>query len=199
MHQRGAALLVALAALALMSVFAVTIVTVVRVERKASAAYVDDVRAALVAQAGVERALWKLSDSFREPLTSDPYPWAYLDVSGRDASGLPLEGASRVSLQTGLLELESNGRLPFSGCLGGTYQQGGDVYALKILDASSQIDLNDEWPGLASALDVLGVAIGELRGRDPVRKRRAAIVPLPHQEPRITSKLELAAVLGDDD
>jgi hypothetical protein len=196
---RGSALLLALGVLALLAGFAVALLAVVRLERRASGSWVDGRRAGLVAEAGVHRALVELSSTFSEPLATRLAPWTYLDANGDFAHGIPLLGAPRCSLEDGTTLLENGTSLPISGHMGGTYDAGGDVYTLKVLDVTSQIDLNDERPDLARMLDTLGRAIGDhLQKKDPVRGRGAAIVAARELVGRFSSKRELEPVLSRD-
>ncbi len=206
MPRRGSALVLALGTLALMSAFAVGLLAIVRIESAASGNALDGRRATLAAEAGLNRSVVELSGTFQNPLTSQVAPWAYLDKQGDFGHGIPIPQAGRISLWSPdasparVLVLDDGTPLPYSGSLGQPYDdKGGCVYTLKIIDVTTQIDLNDERPGLAKMLDTLGLAIADQRGADPVRGRGAQIVALRDSQVRLASKRELTAILSSED
>ena len=198
-REDGSALLIALATLALLSAFAISLMALVKLEVAATRNDLDGRRATLAAEAGLNRAIVELSDTFDEPLSPCIPTWAYLDKQGDYGHGVPMPDAGRISLGSGTVTLEDTSIIPFSGCIGHTYSDGSDLYSLKVIDCTTQIDLNDERPGLAQMLDTLGLAIADQRGRDPVRGRGAEILAFRNRELHLSSKRELVTLLGPDD
>ena len=92
-EDQGSMLIVALGILTLLAALALTFVSLMELERKASKNYVDGVRARLIAEGGLERAMAQLQFSVSGDSFSDPAaPWIYAD--GRYS--LLLEDASLV-------------------------------------------------------------------------------------------------------
>ncbi len=117
----------------------------------------DQVRAALAARSGFERASRGLQrDVLLEPWTDLRSAWVYkpngptiaqqrergavvpVTLAPGTAPGLPIEAAENPSFKAGVL---SSG-FAYSGRLRGRYGRDGDFYALKVLDTSSMIDVN---------------------------------------------------------
>jgi hypothetical protein len=77
----GAVLVVVLGVLALLALLATTFATLQATERQVSRNYLDLVRAKLLAQSGVEDAVWRLREVFPfrafAPTPGAPRPWEY--------------------------------------------------------------------------------------------------------------------------
>ena len=178
----GAALLVVLATLALVALLALTFLRFARIEADASAAETQGVQARLAASGGVEFACARLMSDLRAGDISAP------DALWRHPGG-PLDDQAVVSYPDPAVDAGAA-----SGSLGDTAR-----FALRILDANSQIDLNLPSPGFASTLDELGRAIEVLGGVDPVRGRGGQIVALRDVRGRFDTKEDLVALLGPPD
>lgn len=162
-RRRGSVLVVALGLLAVLSVFAVSFVSVVRLEARAAANASDAARARLVAEAGLERALFLLTRTeLQDPITSFHAPWTYRSQDGAGwGVGLPLEAALNPSFRAG----RTAEGLAFSGVVSGTYRAGGDHFALRVVAANAKLSLNGQQPTLPAMLDALGRAIDEFDRR----------------------------------
>lgn len=161
--RRGSVLLVALGILAVLSVFAVSFASILRLEARAALNVSDATRARLVADAGVDRALFLLTASeLRDPITSFHAAWTY---RGQDGSGwglgLPLEDAKNPSFRAGV----TPEGLAHSGIVSGSYREGGDHFVLRVTSANSRLSLNGEQPTLPTMLSALGRAIAEFDRR----------------------------------
>ncbi len=135
-RRRGVALLVVMGVLALLALLATSFATLARVERATSRNHLDQVRARLLAQSGVEEALARLSQIASGPGFIDDRSWR-----GGEAPSFALKGAVAVRGR----------RIGLSGAhLSGTYALHGDFYTLRVTDANSRINVND---GLAWGSD----------------------------------------------
>lgn len=182
-NQRGAALLLTLAVLGVLALMATVFVRTMKMEREASRAHADRVRARMLAEAGIERAIGHLRAESRAG-----------DVSGDDwrcgdAPGTPLHALKHPSLRGGVAH-----GYAFSGTLGGdiespdphrrralqgSYAVDGDQYALRIEDLGARLDLGDRDPSgegalraarnLARALSVSPDALASLADITPIR------------------------------
>ena len=164
--QRGHVLLFAVGALALLTVLVLSLGSILRLEAGASANRIEACRARLAAEAGLERAIYLLTEhELTEPLASFQAPWVY---RGQDGAGwgldLPLELARNPSFAQGV----TGAGLVYSGQVGDTHG-GGDLFTLRVQDLNGRLDLNGPQPELAGMLDTLGRAILEqdLRRHDP--------------------------------
>ncbi|MCO5171273.1 MAG: hypothetical protein M9894_33645 [Planctomycetes bacterium] len=162
-RRRGSVLVVALGLLAVLAVFAVAFVSLVRLEARAAANTTDAARARLVAEAGVERALFLLTRTeLQDPVTSFHAPWTYRSQDGANwGIGLPLEAALNPSFRAG----RTPEGLAYSGVVSGTYQAAGDHFALRVTAANAKLSLNGQQPTLADMLDALGRAVDEFDRR----------------------------------
>lgn len=154
---RGSVLLVALGVLAVLSVFALSFTSILRLESRAATNVTDATRARLAAEAGVERALYLLTQSeLQDPVTSFHAPWTYRSQDGSAwGLGLPLERALNPSYLSG----RTPEGLAYSGVVSGSYKPGGDHFVLKVVPANARLSLNSRQRTLASMLDALGRAI----------------------------------------
>jgi hypothetical protein len=171
MSRRGSILLVSICILAALSVFALAFASIVRLESRAALNACDTVRARMVADAGLERALFLLTRcELADPVTTFHAPWTYRSQDGASwGHGLPLDQAKNPSFRAGV----TPEGLAYSGIVSGTYRAGGDHFALKVVDANARLSLNGQQPALGSMLDALGRAI-----RDFDRRRLTATDPL---------------------
>ncbi|MCE9582143.1 MAG: hypothetical protein K8T20_06595 [Planctomycetes bacterium] len=187
-HNRGFVLLVALGVLGVLGLLAATFAVLSRVERAVANSYVDKVRAKMLAQSGIERAVASIRGRamiqawddvrndwyYREMLNAESggltYPaalktatWKYTPTRGYGMPPRTLEAA----LDDGLVAGAPNGisfpqsstptaHEPFSGEFPGTYQARGDVYALKVLDCASMVNVNDGGQNIIRVLNNLG-------------------------------------------
>lgn len=164
---RGSTLILVLGVLALFSLLVLSFVALMRIERRASANYLDEERARLVAEGGLHRALAELSHSeLRDPCSSPMAHWRYGSL------GVPLAHALAPSYSRGVDWLGAS-----SGILGGTYITGGDRYVLKVIDTTAKLDLRADPAFLGPALDALGIAIEreDARAHDPIAGRGARV------------------------
>lgn len=154
--RRGATLLVSIAILTLLAVFSIAFVQLVNFERRASANYIDAVRARMAARAGVQRAIAELQRIAARKHYSDARPtadggdgWAFSyrtpEKDGGNSAGRPssLLTTTRPSFRmTDTGRMFFNRPLEYSGEISSSYNLGLDVYKLKILDAASQLNVN---------------------------------------------------------
>lgn len=162
-RRRGSVLLVALGLLAVLSVFAVSFASLLRLEARAAANVSDATRARLVAEAGLDRALFLLTASeLRDPVTSFHAAWTYRSQDGASwGLGLPLDQAKNPSFRQGV----TPEGLAHSGVVSGSYRAGGDHVVLRVTAANSRLSLNGEQPTLPPMLEALGRAIAEFDRR----------------------------------
>ena len=187
-NNRGFVLLVALGVLGVLGLLAATFATLSRVERAVSNSYVDKVRAKMLAQSGVERAIASIRGRamiqswddtrndwyFREMLNAEAGTLVYPAVVKSDiwkftptrTYGMPPRSLESA-LDDGLVNSKANGisfpqsidpktNEPFSGQFPGTYENRGDVYALKVMDCASMININDGGKNVQRMLNNLG-------------------------------------------
>jgi hypothetical protein len=186
-HRRGFVLLVALGVLGVLGLLAATFATLSRVERAVSASYVDRVRARLLAQSGVERAVASLRGRTMIQAWDDPRnDWYYRELLNAETATLVYSPAAKAiwkyvpnrpfgmpprsleaALDDGLVcgapngvsfpePLSASANEPFSGQFPGSYEPRGDIYALKVVDCASQINVNDGHKQAVRILDNLG-------------------------------------------
>ncbi|MCE9581055.1 MAG: hypothetical protein K8T20_00915, partial [Planctomycetes bacterium] len=187
-NNRGFVLLVALGVLGVLGLLAATFATLSRVERAVSNSYVDKVRAKMLAQSGVERAIASIRGRamiqswddarndwyYREMLNKEAGTLVYPAIVKSDiwkftptrAYGMPPRSLESA-LDDGLVNSVKNGvsfpqsidpknNEPFSGQFPGTYENRGDVYALKVMDCASMINVNDGGSQVVRMLNNLG-------------------------------------------
>ncbi len=187
-RQRGFVLLVALGVLGVLGLLAATFATLSRVERVVSNSYVDKVRAKMLAQSGIERAIASIRGRamvqswddqrndwyYREMLNAEAgtaivYPaavksdiWKFTPTRGYGMPPRSIElafddgmtgGVNGISFPQPKSPTENQA---FSGEFPGTYMASGDVYALKVLDCASMINVNDGGEQAKRMLNNLG-------------------------------------------
>lgn len=153
-RQSGAMLIIALAVLTLLSILAVTFAALMRLERRATTNFSNNMRAEMVASSAESTLIsmlrgglyWNGYTDSREQYS----PWLYLDERSEPGVGgllpldkLPPEKAS-LAAQMGSLQM---------GELASGY------FKTKVIDTSSQININGQQDSLAEMLDNLGQAI----------------------------------------
>ncbi|RME88924.1 MAG: hypothetical protein D6785_00350, partial [Planctomycetota bacterium] len=137
--QRASMLIVALGVLTLLSVMAVAFATMMSMEQKASTNFVDGVRANFLAVSGREAASIYLKSTMTDPNIlanqnlKNRFPWLY----NMGDYSLPLEQAMTAPNPASILS--------YYGYIGGTYMDDGDKYGVKIIDTSSQFNLNNRF------------------------------------------------------
>lgn len=170
--QKGSVLIVVLGVLVILALLATTFATLQQLDRTISRNYVDDVRAKLAAQSGVEYAISQIKEMMSQGFFSTsggPQAHVYwgndLSESGTDPSlqQVAIERAKNPSWayedespqnpnDPGVLPKMVNVKLPdgsisqvgFSGFHDtGTYTAYGDIYALRVVDSSGMIYVND--------------------------------------------------------
>lgn len=160
-RRRGSMLIVAMGVLTLLSILAVTFVSLMRLELQASKNYVDGVKARLIAEGGLEKALAELK--YRGGIESASKPdsqWNYADgnywlaledarIPGvKDSSGKEIIPADPdyqehdVGLP-GDPNYKPSNRVSFWGTLGRSYNNGYDRYKVAVIDAQTQFNLNN--------------------------------------------------------
>ncbi|MCE9583881.1 MAG: hypothetical protein K8T20_15470, partial [Planctomycetes bacterium] len=187
-RQRGFVLLVALGVLGVLGLLAATVAPLSRVERAGSNSYVDTVRAKMLAQSGVERAIASIRGRamiqswddarndwfYREMLNQESglltYPatvksdiWKFTPTRVYGMPPRSLESALDDGIVNGVANgvsfpqsLSPTANEPFSGQFPGTYENRGDVYALKVMDCASMINVNDGGKNVQRMLNNLG-------------------------------------------
>ncbi len=186
--RRGFVLLLALGVLGVLGLLAATFATLSRVERSISSSYVDKVRAKMLAQSGIERALASIRGrSMIQAWDDQRNDWYYREMLNAEAGALSYPAAVKAdtwkyiptraygmpprSLETalddGLINGTPNGisfpqpatlttNEPYSGEFPGTFERHGDIYALKVLDCASMINVNDGGKHTVRMLNNLG-------------------------------------------
>ncbi|MFC1587660.1 PilX N-terminal domain-containing pilus assembly protein [Planctomycetota bacterium] len=122
--RQGIVLIVVLGVLALMSVLAITFVKMTQLERTISQNYVDQTRAMLLAESGIEYAVARLSQ----------FQGGVLRPEEMDALGCEEDKPA--------FHLPSPNE-KYSGIVSSTYTNGGDKFKLKVEDESGKLNLND--------------------------------------------------------
>jgi hypothetical protein len=169
---KGSMLIVALGILTLLSILAITFVSLMKLERKASANYVEGVKARLIAEAGISRTVSEMKNMIVRNPYSDHWKYEYNARLGESSPWIDIQISRNPSLKD---RRQSTGIRGFSGYLGSSYTGGKDTYTLKIVDTADQININGQQDAIAMILDHLGRAISMIprpgRGRvsDPVR------------------------------
>ncbi|MBI2922321.1 MAG: hypothetical protein HYY18_14810 [Planctomycetes bacterium] len=186
--RRGFVLLVALGVLGVLGLLAATFATLSRVERAVSNSYVDKVRARLLAQSGIERALATLRGTAMQQAWDDPRDdWYYREMlngpvgalsytpgaiaamggyTPSRAYGAPprtLEAAADAGLAGGPvtgISYADAANPATSGSLPGTYEIDGDLVFLKVLDCQGMLYVNDQNPEIKRLLTNLGSILG---------------------------------------
>ncbi len=167
-RERGSMLIVALGILTLMSLLAVAFVKVVGIEKVASTNYVDSVKAKFLAEAGLQRVVADIRRTImQEPGYSNPMaPWVYKAQGNEPRYDIPVE---QVDPTRDTYFFDALGRsYPASGRNNprNDWAWGWDIYRVKVIDTSAQIDLNGQQAALIPMLDALGQAIQLVRGVD---------------------------------
>ncbi|MFC1587734.1 hypothetical protein ACFL54_05435 [Planctomycetota bacterium] len=131
----GIVLIVVVGVLALLSVLAITFVIMTRLELSISQNYVDQTRANLTAESGIEYAIARIMEFRGGVLT--PNEQNYLEYKPTPGNNR-LENAVKASFQV------ADQSFPVSGFIStGTYKPGGDYFILKVEDESGKLNLND--------------------------------------------------------
>ena len=164
--RRGVVLLFSIAVLAVLAILGATFASISRVERNVSRNYVDHVRSQMLATAGVEVAIARLSREVRDPAlllkhrffgedmneNGLPDPGEDVNGNGWEEARCPLvraphpsymadlDGNARLDARD-LLDVEGR-RVGATGVLPSTYTPRGDFYSVKVIDASSLINVN---------------------------------------------------------
>lgn len=129
--QRGSMLLVALGILTLLSIMAVAFAMMMNLEKKATQNYVDGVKARLIAEGALERAI----EERRRDVVSRLYSDRQNEYAQTDF-WFPLEVTSDV------VNPVDPYRPSMVGTLGRSYQDGADRYKIKVIDTQAQFNLN---------------------------------------------------------
>ncbi|MBI3098464.1 MAG: hypothetical protein HYY93_09525 [Planctomycetes bacterium] len=170
---RGSVLIVSLGTLAVLAVFAFVFVGVAKSERSISSNYVDMVRARMLAVSGMEAAVahlrrcagvrsWDgLTDEWAfgmyDPMNAGTFEPLSLKLEQSRAPSFCLRVGGPLTLP---IQVNVDGaQRGCSGILPGTYELNGDTYAVKVIDASSKINLNGRQPNMAQMLVNLGTAM----------------------------------------
>ncbi|MFC1587461.1 PilX N-terminal domain-containing pilus assembly protein [Planctomycetota bacterium] len=133
-QNRGIVLIMVLGVLALLSVLAITFVQITRLEKNISRNYVDHTRAVMAAESGLEYAFSRINNFSGGALTSAEYDDMAYDQGATDSGML---NAGKASFQ------EAGLNKAVSGVVGGSYQDRGDYFILRVEDESGKLNLND--------------------------------------------------------
>jgi hypothetical protein len=164
-RRRGLALILVAGVLGLLATVATAFVTMAQLERRASRQRLYETKALLLARAGLEDALARLSKGQDADLTSTRYCGEDWDADGAlgalepaaevyqpgqlDTTACPVHDALRPSFfcrnpadgKPALISSDARAR-GFSGRLAGDHSGGGNSYALKVEDESAKINVN---------------------------------------------------------
>jgi hypothetical protein len=212
---RGAVLILVLVMLALLAMLAISLATTSALDRNVSHNYIDEVRARLVAKAGIEHAIARIQSSIQRGNFEDAamiYWGNKVSEDGDPDVVTPLMRANNPSFaiedespqnpdddKTMPIQFKFEDRdVGISGALSSsTYGVNSDIYRLRVSDANSRINVNDGLDdpdvtkNLKRILNHLGAAC----------KVKEAGERLIAKRPRIgyRTRKELKAVLGEDD
>ncbi|MDF1663446.1 MAG: hypothetical protein P1V97_16870 [Planctomycetota bacterium] len=148
--QRGSMLLVSLGILTLLSIMAVAFAMMMNLEKKATQNYVDGVKARLIAEGALERAI----EEKRRDVVSRMYSDRQNEFAQTDF-WLPLEVTSDQ------VNPVDPYRPSMVGTMGRSYQDGADRYKIKVIDTQAQFNLNSSHSEIMykAMLSSLGEAI----------------------------------------
>lgn len=141
-ERRGAVLIVVLGVLAILALLAVTFNSVMGVERSVARSYLDEVRARLIARAGVEHALNRI-DGMDVGLDNT---WAYtssltLEETDKPSFFARVPATSPAVPKSILIDGKPRGYTDqMSSC---AYTTGGDVYSVRMVDCNALLNVND--------------------------------------------------------
>lgn len=187
-RERGSMLIVALGVLTLMSLLAAAFVSIMNLEKRAAQNYIDQLRAQMTAEAGMERMIAVLKSAAAKPLFGtngrlQPY------IFGVDNNGREIDVTLAVD------QVNPTETPFFWGYTGRTYStgqsldfadktpEGVDEYKVKVVDTSALIDLNYPMTFVANSagvpepqpghvfehmLQALGQAIAKTNQVDPI-------------------------------
>ncbi len=139
-NRDAAALIFVLGVLFVLASLAIAFARSMSVERDAAKSRSDEVQAKFAAWAGWEHAWTQVRQDSRKPFDGPgEVTWFYRGLTGRDTgNGIPIDQATAPSFKLGT----GPSGLAYSGVVGETYEEDGDTYALKVLDAASMININ---------------------------------------------------------
>lgn len=137
LRRRGIALLFVLGTLALMSVLAITFVSITRLEKKVSRNYVEQTRARMAAESGLEAAYVRLQEVAYGPMLPQHRVW--MDYNPDDPSA-SIDHCEQPSFA---VEDRPPSRRTVSGIVGSSNGKNGDYFLLQVSDASGKLNLND--------------------------------------------------------
>ncbi len=186
-HDRGFVILVALGVLGVLGLLAAAFATLSRVERSVSASYVDKVRARLLADSGVERAIAAIrARNLIQAWDDSRNDWYYREMLNAPVGGLSYSPATIAALG-GYTPTRPYGAPPrkleqvcddaifagtaaglsfgdlvktgMSGSMPGSYEMDGDTYAIKAVDCASMLFVNDQNPQIQRLLNNLGAIL----------------------------------------
>lgn len=148
--QRGSMLLVALGILTLLSIMAVAFAMMMNLEKKATQNYVDGVKARLIAEGALERAIEERRRDVVSRLYSDR-----LNEYAQTDFWFPIEVTSDI------VNPVDPYRPSMVGTMGRSYQDGADRYKIKVIDTQAQFNLNSSHSEIMykAMLSSLGEAI----------------------------------------
>jgi len=193
--RKGAVLIVVLGVLMVLSLLGVSYAQLAQMDRQTARSYLDSVRARLVARAGVEQAVSRLEaiDLLRDGTWIYPGGVALEDTTQPSFAALnPSSGAP----MTVLIEGQPRGYTDVMSQ--SAHAQNGDLFALKIVDANAQLNVNDgvRWGAghsVSRNLRRMLRVLGTIRGVSQTQTDR--IVDL-RPASGYRSKLEVLTVLG---
>ena len=187
-QRKAVVLLMVITILAVLSIMGTSFVRIATLSKTISHHQQQTLEAELAAQAGLDYASLKLREGFKE----DPFyqGWLYHspdseaveepeynssffadDIIG---TGVSLENIQPLS--TNEVRQPSFGRVISGRNASGKIQDEKQLFTLKILDTSSQININNQSPSLAQMLDNLSRALAR-ENPMPVKKVTMASVP----------------------
>lgn len=155
--RRGVVMIFAVAILVLLSLMGATFASVSRIERTIARNYVDVVRARMLASAGVESAIARLSKDASDPARwgawTCPEPDRPLDDLPSPSYALDRDGDRRLTDRD---RIEIDGELRgVSALLAGTYVRDGDSAAVRVTEASARFPLDLDNPRMSAMIATL--------------------------------------------
>jgi hypothetical protein len=178
MNQSGRSIILVLCFLIILVLSAIVFWTLSRVQSITPSGYIDQFRAKILAQTGLERAVSEFNANPCIYFISDgKEPWIYQgedlnrnglldkdedqnDNDKLDTAECPAEKALSPSFAGGILNKVNNARLGYSAMVSRNTETLVDLYSLKIIDANSQIYINGNSKGTEKALNNLGRILG---------------------------------------
>src|SRR5262245_60530522 len=212
---RGAVLILVLVMLSLLAMLAISLATTSVLDRSVSFNYIDEVRARLIAKAGIEHAIARIQSMVQRGQFEDQslvYWGMKTDETGEPDVDTPLSKALNPSYaieeeevqnpddsKTTPMRFNFDGKeMGISGMMtAGTYGVHSDVYRLRVTDSNGRINVNDGMldPDVRKNLERILNHLGDACGVADAGSKLIAKSP----KNGYRARRELRDALGDED